>query len=375
VVTISRSLRVICAVLLAGVIGACSVAGASSPAPAQVPVVALMHAGVDHNPPSLATLVARLGELGWYDGSSDAVMQALVGDGKLNADTKTMDQLQGEYDGSKITLIWRNLTPDQAPAQAQEFVSQHVDLIVAFEDATINAAQAATADPANRIPVVFLHPSDPVRQNLVSSLSQPGGNLTGVFGARDPVVKQLQIYKQIMGDSLHSLLTLVDPGDAANNALLLPELQDAANQLGIQLDIQTASNDDELDAVFAALAPDSVDGVFILSPSLRLHNTANILRLSYAAHLPVQAHRKEWVDPTNTSAYGGALFSVGVDVGPVGTAGGRFVDAILHGTAPADLPVEEVPVVQFALNLKAAAAFGITVPDSVKQEADIVYQP
>jgi ABC-type uncharacterized transport system substrate-binding protein len=371
--TISGSLRVIGAVLLAALIGACSAAGASSPPPSHVPVVAMMHAGTDHNPPSLPTLVARLGELGWYDGGSDAVMRALVGDGKLNPETKTMDQLQGEYDGSKITLIWRNLTPDQAPAQAQQLVNEHVDLIVAFEDATINAAQAATADPANRIPVIFLHPSDPVRQNLVNSLSQPGGNLTGVFGARDPVVKQLQIYKQIMGDQLHSLLTLVDPGDASNNSILLPELQDAANQLEIQLDIQTASNADELQSVFAALAPGSVDGVFILSPSLRLNYSGTIIPLATAAHLPVQAHRKEWVDPTNPN--GGALFSVGVDVGPVGTAGARFVDAILHGTAPADLPVEEVPVVQFALNLKAAAALGIQVPDSVKQQADIVYQP
>ncbi len=362
------------ALLVGLVIVGCTAPAPSSPTPPQVPVVALMHAGVDHNPPSLATLVTRLGELGWYDGSSDAVMQALVGDQKLIASTKTMDQLQGEYDGSRITLIWRNLTPDQAPAVAQQFVSQHVDMIVGFEDASINAAQAATADPATRIPVVFLHPSDPVRQNLVTSLSQPGGNLTGVFGARDPVVKQLQIYKQIMPNLSH-LLTLVDPGDAANNAILLPELQDAANQLGVTLDIQTASNADEINAVFAALTPGAVDGVFILSPSLRLNYSGTIIPAATAAHLPVQAHRKEWVDPTNPAAGGGALFSVGVGVGPVGTAGARFVDAILHGAAPADLPVEEVPAVQFALNLKAAAALGITVPDSVKQEADVVYQP
>jgi putative ABC transport system substrate-binding protein len=365
--------RVVGVVLLAVLIAGCSAAASSSPAPSQVPRVGLMHVGTDHNPPSLSTLVARLGELGWYDGPSDAVMRQLIGDGTQNPD-KTMKQLQGEYDGSRITLIWRNLAPDQAPAQAQEFVGEHVDLIVAFEDASINAAQAATADPANRIPVVFLHPSDPVRQNLVTSLSQPGGNLTGVFGARDPVVKQLQIYKQIM-PNLSSLLTLVDPGDASNNAILLPELQDAANQLGVTLDIQTASNKDEINAVFAALTPGSVDGVFILSPSLRLNYSGTIIPAATAAHLPVQAHRKEWVDPSNPNASGGALFSVGVDVGPVGTAAGRFVDAILNGTAPADLPVEEIPAVQFALNLKAAAALGIQVPDSVKQEADVVYQP
>ena len=73
-----------------------------------------------------------------------------------------------------------------------------MDLIVAFEDTSIAAAQAATADPANRIPVVFLHPSDPVRDGLVESLAHPGGNLTGAFGARDPVAKQLELYREIL---------------------------------------------------------------------------------------------------------------------------------------------------------------------------------
>ena len=86
----------------------------------------------------------------------------------------------------------------------------------------------------------------------------------------------------------------------------------------------------------------------------------------------MQAHRKDWVDPRSRPR--GALLGRRRRR-PCGTAGARFVDAILHGAAPADLPVEEVPAVQFALNLKAAAALGITVPDSVKQEADVVYQP
>ena len=98
--------------------------------------------------------------------------------------TQVMAQLGGEYKGPKIDLIWRNLDADQAPAQAQEFVNEHVDVIVAFEDTSIRAAKAATSTPGNRIPVVFLHPSDPVRDDLVKSLSNPGGNLTGVFGAR-----------------------------------------------------------------------------------------------------------------------------------------------------------------------------------------------
>src|SRR6478752_6578730 len=180
------ALRVLSVVVVASLAVACAAATVPTPRPA--PRVGFMHVGTDHNPPSLATLVAGLGDLGWFDGSSVPVMQQLIGDGTL-VDGK-MKQVQGEYDGQRIQLIWRNLEgKDQAEQQAKEFVRERVDVIVAFEDKSIAAAQDATADPANRIPVVFLHPSDPVRDGLVDSLAHPGGNLTGAFGARDPVAK------------------------------------------------------------------------------------------------------------------------------------------------------------------------------------------
>src|SRR4029077_11415437 len=114
-----------------------------------------------------------------------------------------MKQVQGQYQGQRIELIWRNLDgePQQinkVQEQAQGFVRERVDLIVAFEDKSIRAAQDATAAPGNRIPVVFLHLSDPFRDGLVARVAHPGGNLTGVWGARDPVAKQLEIYRQIM---------------------------------------------------------------------------------------------------------------------------------------------------------------------------------
>ena len=346
-----------------GLLGACSAGLGSSSTPPRVPRVGLMHVGTDHVPPSLGTLVTRLGELGWID-SPDQAMRQLVGDGTTKVQGK-MAQLQGEFDGQRITLIWRNLEPDQVGQQAKEFVSERVDVIVAFEDKSIRAAQDATADPNNRIPVVFLHPSDPVRDGLVKSLSHPGGNMTGVFGARDPVAKQVEVYQQIM-PGLRRLLTLVDPTDTATPPLLA-QAQDAAKQLGIELDIREASDQAGLEQAFQSIKPGQVDGAFILSPSLRLNFSQTIIGLATQANLPVQAHRKEWVQQ-------GALFSLGVNVGPVGTAGARFVDSILRGTAPADLPVEEVPKVEFALSLKRAAELGITVPDDVIARANPVYR-
>jgi putative ABC transport system substrate-binding protein len=360
-------------IAFATLLGACS-PGIASPSPNAIRRVALMHVGTDHNPPSLATLVAGLGDLGWFDGSASPVMQQLIGDKTMVQGR--MKQVQGQYDGQRIQLIWRNLDPaqpDQVVEQARELVRERVDLIVAFEDKSIRAAQDATADPGNGIPVVFLHPSDPVRDGLVQSLSHPGGNLTGVWGARDPVAKQLEIYRQIMPRPQPlRLLTLVDPSDTAATPPLLTEARAAAGKLGIELDEIEVSNDASLDAAFQSLRPGAVDGVFILSPSLRLGYSKKILALAAAANLPVQAHRKEWVDPQQINQ--GALFSLGVDVGPVGAAGARFVDSILKGARPADLPPQEVPRVEFALSLRRAAELGITVPPAVQTQADLVYR-
>jgi putative ABC transport system substrate-binding protein len=368
-------LLLVSVIAFASLLGACSPSFGADPTPQAIRRVGLMHVGTDHNPPSLATLVAGLGDLGWFDGSATQVMQQLIGDGTMVQGR--MKQVQGQYDGQRIQLIWRNLDGDpqlinQVEEQAREFVRERVDLIVAFEDKSIRAAQDATADPGNRIPVVFLHPSDPVRDGLVESLSHPGGNLTGVWGARDPIAKQLEIYRQIMPKPQPlRLLTLVDQTDTATARDLLTEAHDAAGKLGIELDEREAANDAGLEAAFQSIGRGAVDGAFILSPSLRLNFSKKILGLAAAANLPVQAHRKEWVDPQKIDH--GALFSLGVDVGPVGTAAARFVDSILKGAQPADLPAQEVPRVEFALSLRRAAELGIVVPEAVKTQADLVY--
>jgi putative ABC transport system substrate-binding protein len=357
-------LAVVGVIVFASLLGACSPRIVASPTPQAIPRVALMHVGTDHNPPSLATLVAGLGDLDWYDGSASQVMQQLIGDGTIVQGR--MKQLQGLYAGQRIQLIWRNLEDkDQVEEQAREFVREGVDVIVAFEDKSIAAAQGATAPMEHPIPVVFLHPSDPVRDGLVESLPHPGGNLTGVFGARDPVVRQLELYQQIV-PGLRRLLTLIDSTDTATPDLLT-DAKDAAKRLGLELDIREASTAADLERAFHSLAPGEVDGAVLLSPSLRLNFSKRTIELAAEANLPVQAHRKEWVKE-------GALFSLGVDVGPVGAAGARFVDSILRGTPPSELPVEEVPRIQFAINLGRARELGIEVPEDVITRADVIYR-
>ena len=319
------------AVLVAAVLSAC---GNDSSTAESVKRVGLMHVGTDHIPPSLDTLKARLAELGWTEGEN-------------------------------IELMWRNMEPEVVELQAKTFVDDDVDAIVAFEDQSIDAAKAATVK--KRIPIVFLHPSDPLADGLAKSWSRPGGNLTGVFGPRDVVAKQLEVYQAIV-PSLRRVLTLVDPKDPRTERTL-KQYESAAAQLQrpLELDIREASTAEDLQRIFRSLRPGEVDGAFLLSNTLRQNHSALTVKLAKRARLPVQGNRKEWVEQ-------GALFSYGVDLGPLGRAGARFVDEILKGASPADLPVEKFPETEFAINLKTASGLGIKVPQDMIIQADEVYR-
>jgi len=318
------------AVLLTG----CGGSNAGKHGAQHVPRVGLMHVGIDHIPPSLKPLKARLRELGWVQGRN-------------------------------IDLIWRNLpSEDAAKAQAQAFVKEHVDLIVAFEDQSVRQAKAATA--VSHTPVVFLHPVDPVQAGYVRSLRHPGGNLTGVFGLRDLVAKQLELYKAVV-PRLHRVLALIDPLDPST-APLWKQSQAAAAKLKLVLVVRKAATPAELIQVFRSVQRANVQAVFVVSPKLLFNYSQLMIGLAEGdAHLPLELNRKEWVQK-------GALFSYGPDFELIGREGARYVDSILRGAKPSDLPVEEEPRVQFTLNLTTARRLGIHVPESTAILADRVYR-
>jgi putative ABC transport system substrate-binding protein len=293
-----------------------------------------MHVGTDHVPPSFSALATELREkFGWDVPEADVARCADVKKILKSCDIR----------GKDVELEWRNLEPFEADTQASVFVRQGVDVIVAFEDASIAAAQKATAGMPHPTPIVFLHPSDPVRQGLTDSLSRPDRNLTGVFGARDVVAKQLERYSP--RPEVARVLTLVDPTDTKTTPSSSPNTRPQR-----PTPTAFAARDSERDhgqgprARVPLTEAGEVDGAFLLSPSLRLNHSAETIRLARKAHLPVQAHRK-WVEQ-------GALFSYGTDLAPVGRAGARYVDSLLRGMTPADLPVQEIPTVDFAINLK-----------------------
>jgi putative tryptophan/tyrosine transport system substrate-binding protein len=344
--------------VLVAILSASGCSGNRNASAGSVQRVGLMHVGTDHVPGSLLSLATELDErFGWK-----------LPLGQVERCAKEIRK-SCDFKSANLDLLWRNLNPDEAEAQAQEFVRERVDVIVAFEDQSIRAAQDATArqENENRIPIVFLHPSDPVRDGLVKSLAHPGGNLTGVFGPRDVVAKQLELY-QLLVPQLHRVLTLVNPDDPATGRNLA-QYDLAARELPrpLALEIRKASTARGLVRIFHSLRPGEVDGAFLLSPTLRLNYSALTIRLARRAEIPVQAHRKDWVEQ-------GALFSYGADLGPIGRAGARYVDALLRGTTPGKLPVQEVPTVEFAINLETASRLGIKVPQDMIIRADEVYR-
>jgi len=292
--------------------------------------IGAFHVGLDHVPPSL-------------DGLRDG-LRAL-----------------GYEEGKNIHLDWRNLADETAArATAKVFVQDRVDVMVAFENQSVRAAMAATSE----IPIVFLYPTDPVADRIIKSYAHPGGNLTGLasIGGNFPA-KRLQLLKELVPRA-RRLLVLVSPADLTTPTLL-PEVRRASTVLKFEVVERTAANQAGIDRVFSKLAPSDAEAVYVVSASLW---SVRLVHLTYEKRLPLASHRRE-------SAEQGALFSWGANFRSVGQAAARYIDRILKGAKPADLPVEEVSqFLELVINLKTAKALGLTIPPSLLLRADEVIE-
>ena len=307
--------------------------------------IGLFHVGLDHVPPSLDGIRDGLTALGYDTGTSPAPRDSAV------------------IEGKNIRLDWRNL-PSEAAARvtAAGFVKDRVDLVVAFENQTVRAAKAAIT----QIPVVFLHVQDPVADGFVQSLARPGGNLTGFAGIGTLPGKELALFKELV-PRLRRPLILLDPDDPTA-ARYLADIRKAAATLKLDVAERPAGNERAIERVFQALKRGDVDGVLVASPDLRVKFHSRILGLASERRLPMVGHRREWVEQ-------GALFSYADNIRAIGRAAAtRYIDRILKGAKPADLPVEEISEFELVINLKTAKALGLTIPQSLLLRADEVIQ-
>jgi putative ABC transport system substrate-binding protein len=294
--------------------------------------IGLFHVGLDHVPPSLNGLRDGLKALGYEEGRN-------------------------------LKLDFRNVADEvAAQAVALELVRQRSDLIVAFEDQTLRAARAATRE----VPVVFLHVADPVRDGAIRSLAHPGGNMTGFIALANAPTKEVELFKELV-PGLRRLLVLSDPDDPSVSEFRR-QVRQAATTLKFNVVEHDARSQADLERVFASVPRGTVDGVFIASAHLRIKFHSLILRLGSDRHLPVAGSRKEWVER-------GALFSYAENMREIGrVAAGRYVDKILRGARPAELPVEAYERPELAINLKTAKTLGLTILPSLLLRADQVIE-
>ena len=267
---------------------------------------------------------------------------------------------RGYEEGKNLVLDWRNLADDEAAHKtAEDFIRNKVDLIVAFENQTIRAAKAVVS----QIPVVFLHATDPVADGYVESLARPGGNMTGFVGLRELPDKQIELFKEIM-PRLQRLIALIDPADPGTGRLL-SEARKVTALLKVQLAEHKVSDAPDVEHILGSVKTGSGDGILILSPNLQQKVTALTLSLATERHVPMVVHSPGWVEKGGLFLYGHDPFSVGRDA-----AG--YIDRILKGARPADLPIEQPRTFIFAVNLKTAKQIGVTIPPNVLARADRV---
>jgi ABC-type uncharacterized transport system substrate-binding protein len=270
----------------------------------------------------------------------------------------------GFVDGNTIALDHR--FPDERPERfaslAGELAAIPVDVLVAV---TLPAALAA-ARATTKIPIVFTGVPDPVRSKLVNSLARPGGNITGLTNiASEIAAKRVQLLKEAF-PRMTRVTLLVNPSDQAMGSFV-DEAKTSAIALGLEVQTVEVRSLEEFEQAFQRMVDGGSEGVISAPNGLFYQGRVLAGRLAVAHHLPLMAVSRETLE-------GGALMSYGPDFQAIFRRTPVYVDKILKGEKPADLPVEVPTKFQFLINLKTAKALGITVAESLLLRADEVIE-
>ena len=268
----------------------------------------------------------------------------------------------GYVEGRAIAIEWwfGRGRYDLVSEAAADLVRRKPDVIVVESTPAALAAKRAT----NTIPIVLALVGDPVGSGLVASLAHPGGNVTGLTNQSvDLVAKRLQLLKEAIPGA-RRVAVIFNP-ETPPNSVMISRLKEAAPGVGVELKLINVRNVEELRSVFAGLNRSNVDALFIICDAFMTPLGDEFLRLGMNARLPVvYAHKP--------LARKGVLLSYAVDHRELFRRAAAYVDKILKGVNPRDLPVEQPTKFELVVNLKTAKALGITIPQSIMVRADEV---
>lgn len=270
----------------------------------------------------------------------------------------------GYFEGRNLAIEhkWTAGTPDRLDTLARELLDGKVDVILAWGTPAVGAAKRATT----KIPIVMVGVGDPIGAGFVSTLSRPGGNLTGVSNiSRDLSGKVLSLLREAVPGAAR-IGVLQNPGNPVAK-LQLSDTERAAHALGVQLHLSDAREPRDLEAAFEGMARARVAGVTALADPMFLSQRKRIADLALRARLPTAFARRENVDA-------GGLMSYGPNLADQFRRAADYVHRILQGALPGDLPVEEPTRLELVINLKTARVLGLTIPPSLLLRADQVLE-
>jgi putative ABC transport system substrate-binding protein len=273
----------------------------------------------------------------------------------------------GYTDGLNIAIERRygNWNTDRFKELAADLVRIKVDVIVVVSTSPARAAKQATSI----VPIVVAGMADPVGDELIVSLSRPGGNITGTtFLGPELIAKRFGLLKDVIS-GLSRVAALWHPAAYGKRTMegMLRETETAAQALRLQLQLVSALDPGDLDGAFVAMTRERADAVILLPSPMLFAEHKRIVELAAKSRLPAMYAAREFV------AEGGPM-SYGASQPDLFRRAATFVDKILKGANPADLPVEQPTKFDFAINLKAAKALGLTMPDSLLVQATEVIE-
>ncbi len=299
---------------------------------------------------------AKVPRIGFLSSLSPAAVSA-----RMDAFRQGLREL-GYVEGKNIVIEsrWAEGKTERLPELAAELVRLKVDVIVTGGPSVNRFAKEATVT----IPIVLAFDNDPVGNGFAASLARPGGNVTGL-SALSPEIsgKQLELLKEIV-PTLSRVAVLGNSAEPAN-ALVLREVELAAGAFGVKLQYLDVLGPKDIETAFRAASKGRADAVLVLLSPVVISHRTQLVEIALRSRLPAIYFRPEFVED-------GGLMSYATSFADLSRRAATYVDKILKGTKPADLPVEQPTKFELVINLKAAKQIGLTIPPNVLAQADKV---